>query len=82
VFIKSFSKCTWSQRAAEGGRGRRRRGGGVARGGSGGVACNTAAKTEAADSEKRISEGEGQKWRIMEEPIFLNGIGKVRLASG
>ena len=54
----------------------------MARGGSGGVACNTAAKTEAADSEKRISEGEGQKSRIMEEPIFLNGIGKVRLASG
>ena len=60
---------------------RRRRGGGVARGGSGGVACNTAAKTEAADSDKRSSEGEGQKWRIMEEPIFLN-VGNVRTASG
>ena len=56
----------------------------MARGGSGGVACNTAAKTEAADSDKRSSEGEGQKWRIMEEPIFLN-VGNeqnVRIASG
>ena len=43
----------------------------MARGGSGGVACNTAAKTEAADSEKRCSEDEGQKWQWA-EPIFLN----------
>ena len=55
----------------------------MARGGSGVVACNTAANTEAADSEKQISEGEGQKWRWA-EPIFLN-VGNeknVSIASG